>query len=67
MTLRFTPKAQAELDDILGYIEERSPQGAGHVQERIQTMTRSLLRHPKAGQATSKPPARRITTPPYTP
>jgi hypothetical protein len=59
------PKALAELDEILGYIIERSPQGARHVHERIQAMTALLLKYPQAGQLTSHPRLRRITTPPY--
>lgn len=65
MRLRYTPEALAELNEILDYLAERSPQGAKRVQERIQIMTRLLVRHPYAGQITSKPRARRITTPPY--
>jgi toxin ParE1/3/4 len=65
LKLRYTPKALAELDEILGYIIERSPQGARHVHERIQAMTALLLKYPQAGQLTSHPRLRRITTPPY--
>ncbi len=36
------------------------------MQERLQAITTMLLRHPHSGQATNKPPARRITTAPYT-
>jgi len=34
LNLRYTPKALAELADILAYIAERSPQGARNVQAR---------------------------------
>jgi toxin ParE1/3/4 len=65
LKLRYTPKALAELDEILSYITERSPQGARHVHERIQAMTSLLLQYPQAGQLTSHPRLPRITTPPY--
>jgi plasmid stabilization system protein ParE len=44
--LRYTPRAAAELDEVLAYIEERSPLGARHVQARIQAIIELLLRHP---------------------
>jgi toxin ParE1/3/4 len=63
--LRFTPQALTELAEILDYLAERSPQGTRRVQERIQTITTLLVRHPYAGQVTSKPRARRISVAPY--
>jgi toxin ParE1/3/4 len=63
--LRFTPRALAELDQILTYIEERSPQGARRVHSRIQAVTELLTRYPNSGRATSNPRLRRITTVPY--
>jgi plasmid stabilization system protein ParE len=51
--LRYTLRGAAELDKVLAYIEERSPQGARHVQTRIQTIINLLLQHPHAGQLTS--------------
>jgi plasmid stabilization system protein ParE len=50
LNLRYTPTALAELDDILGYIAERSPQGARSVQARIQAITILLQQHPLSGQ-----------------
>jgi toxin ParE1/3/4 len=47
--LRYTLRAAAELDKVLTYIEERSPQGARRVQIRIQVIINLLLRHPHAG------------------
>jgi len=46
--LRYTPRAAVELDTVLGYIETRSPQGAHHVQARIQALIDLLLQHPRA-------------------
>ncbi|CAK11651.1 MULTISPECIES: type II toxin-antitoxin system RelE/ParE family toxin [Rhizobium] len=65
LILRYTPKALAELDEILGYIAERSPQGARNVQARIQAITTLLVQHPYSGQLTSESGLRRIVTPPY--
>jgi toxin ParE1/3/4 len=65
LKLRYTPKALAELDDILTYIAERSPQGARNVQARIRAITTLLLQHPLSGQLTSESGLRRIVTPPY--
>ena len=65
MNLRYTPKALAELDDILTYIAERSPAGARNVQARIQALTTLLVQYPLSGQRTSESGLRRIVTPPY--
>ncbi len=65
MKLRYTHRAAAELEEILAYIEERSPTGARHVQARIKTITDLLLLHPKAGQITSNYRLRRMVTSPY--
>jgi plasmid stabilization system protein ParE len=62
---RYTPRALAELDEILTFIKERSPQGAQHVQARIQSITNLLIEHPKSGQAASNPNLRRIAAAPY--
>jgi plasmid stabilization system protein ParE len=65
LNLRYTPKALAELADILAYIAERSPQGARKVQARIQAITALLVQYPHSGQLTSESGLRRIVTPPY--
>ncbi|HEY4835431.1 MAG TPA: type II toxin-antitoxin system RelE/ParE family toxin [Bradyrhizobium sp.] len=65
MKLRYTPRGAAELDQVLGYIETRSPQGALHVKRRIQVIMDLLLRHPHAGQLTSKNRLRRMVVSPY--
>jgi toxin ParE1/3/4 len=41
--LRYTPRAAAELDEVLAYIEARSPQGARRVQMRIQLIIDLLV------------------------
>jgi toxin ParE1/3/4 len=65
LNLRYTPKALAELADILAYIAERSPQGARNVQARIEAITTLLRQYPLAGQLTSESGLRRIVTLPY--
>ena len=65
MNLRYTPKALAELADILAYVAERSPQGARKVQARMQAITALLAQYPHCGQLTSESGLRRIVTPPY--
>ena len=54
MRLRYTLRAAAELDKVLAYIAERSPQGGRRVQARIRVVINLLLRYPHAGQLTSK-------------
>jgi toxin ParE1/3/4 len=53
------------LDEVLAYIEARSPQGARRVQARIQLIINLLLRHPHAGRLTSKGRLRRTAASPY--
>jgi toxin ParE1/3/4 len=63
--LRYTSKAAAELDRILAYIDEQSPQGARRVQRRIQTITELLVQQPYSGRRTSNRRLRRISATPY--
>ena len=65
MKLRYTRRAADELEEVLAYIEERSPLGAHHVQARIQVIIELLLRHPRAGQLTSSRRVRRLVGSPY--
>lgn len=65
MKLRYTTPAARDLDRVLTYLAERSPQGARHVQARIQATTYLLLDHPHAGQRTSRGDTRRIVVSPY--
>lgn len=65
MKLRYTLRAAEELEDILAYIAERSPQGAVHVHRRIQAITELVARRPRAGRPTSEPRLSRLTTAPY--
>lgn len=65
MKLRYTLPALADLDSILTYIADASPQGAKRVQKRIQDVINLLLAHPQIGVRTDDPDIRRLTTTPY--
>lgn len=65
MRLRYTAPAARGLDEVLDQIVAESPQGARHVQERIQAVTELLLRFPKIGKLTKRPGMRRIVVTPY--
>jgi plasmid stabilization system protein ParE len=62
MRLRYTQPALADLDAILAYIAEHSPQGAAHVHARIQLVIDLLLSHPNIGVQTEDPTIRRAMT-----
>jgi toxin ParE1/3/4 len=63
--LRYALRAAAELNEVLAYIEHRSPLGARHVQARIQMIIDLLLQHPNTGQFTSNSRLRRMVVSPY--
>jgi toxin ParE1/3/4 len=63
--LRFTLPAAKQIARVLEYIDERNPQGADKVEDRIQQMMHLLLEHPYAGSPTSRPGMRRIVVSPY--
>lgn len=65
MRLRYTVAALADLDAALGYIAERSPQGARRVQRRIRDVIGLLKTAPFIGTRTDDPSMRRMTTTPY--
>jgi plasmid stabilization system protein ParE len=48
MRLRYTSPALVDLDAILDYIVKYSPQGAAHVQARIQAVIDLVVLHPYA-------------------
>ena len=50
MKVRYTPRARAELSDILDYLDERSPQGARNVKRAIHRAIALIGRHPQIGR-----------------
>ena len=65
MKIRYTAPAFADLNLILDYVAEHSPQGANRVQARIQSVIELLTSHPHIGVRTEDPTIRRLTTLPY--
>ena len=65
MKIRYTAPAFADLNLILDYVAEHSPQGANRVQARIQGVIELLTSHPHVGVRTEDPAIRRLTTLPY--
>jgi toxin ParE1/3/4 len=63
--IRYTEPALADLNSVLDYIAEHSPQGAKRVQLRIQSVIELLASHPHNGVRTEDPTIRRLTTLPY--
>lgn len=56
MKLVLSRLALAELDEILGYISERSPLGALHVEARMRRAFDHIARHPKAAESLEERP-----------
>ena len=65
MTVRYTRRALAQIDRALAYVEERSPQGAAQVRDRLIDLVALLEEHPHAGRATTRPNVRRLFAHPY--
>lgn len=65
MKLRYTHRALDELDEILTYIAQHSPQGARRVHLRIRAVIEMLLQHPRSGRRTTNPRLRRIAATPF--
>lgn len=65
MRVRYSGPAAVELTELLDYITERSPQGAGRVLRRIQEVERHISRFPRLGTKTHDPALRAMFTSPY--
>lgn len=65
MRLRYSRPAARDLERILSYISEHSPQGARRVQLRIRAVIDLLIEHPFAGHPTRREGTRRIVVTPY--
>jgi plasmid stabilization system protein ParE len=61
MKLVVSQLALAELDEILGYIRERSPLGARNVEARIRRAFEHIAHHPEAAEEVEqRPGVRRV-------
>jgi toxin ParE1/3/4 len=61
MKVVFSRPALADLDEILGYLSERSPLPAEHVEARIRRALDHIARHPQAAEeVTQRPGIRRL-------
>ncbi len=65
MKLRYTLRAAEELDQVVSYIDKRSPQGAHHIKARIKAIIDLIALHPHAGQLTNTRRLRRVVVHPY--
>jgi plasmid stabilization system protein ParE len=50
MTVRFTPRARADLDAILGYLDQKHPKGAANVARTIRKTFDLIAQFPHAGR-----------------
>jgi plasmid stabilization system protein ParE len=60
VNVRYTKRALAQIDEVLTYIEARSPQGARHIGDRIAALVALLQDHPYAGRQTTRAYVRRL-------
>jgi addiction module RelE/StbE family toxin len=60
MRIRYTPRAQADLDEIFRYLDERSPAGARAVKLRIVRSIERLAHHPYMAAETDEPGVREL-------
>jgi plasmid stabilization system protein ParE len=65
LKVRYTRRAVSELEAVLDYIDQRSPQGAQRVKARLKDVIALLAEHPHIGRLTSKRDIRRIVASPY--
>ena len=65
MKLRYSKRAIQQIDDALGYLAKRSPQGAAKVTARMTLILTLLQRHPNTGSKTTISGVRRVFLTPY--
>jgi plasmid stabilization system protein ParE len=54
MTVRYSPRARNDLNDIFRYLDQRSPTGARNVMRAIYASVQFLAEQPLASQETDK-------------
>ena len=64
LKLRFSRPVAQQLDRVLAYIAERSPQGAQHVQARLPEIMNLLVLYPSSGAETARHGERRLLASP---
>lgn len=65
MRLRYTRRAAKELDQLLSYIDDRSPRGAAEVKARIRAIIDLIALHPMAGRPMPRRSLRRVVVHPF--
>jgi toxin ParE1/3/4 len=65
MKLRYTIRSLSEIDRIIEYVEQSSPQGAVFIKLRLQSVINMILEYPNIGQQTTRPNIRRVIASPY--
>ena len=63
--VRYTRRAFRQMNMILDYIEDHSPQGARHVMQRLQAAVDLVAAHPESGPLIGKGELRRVVVTPY--
>ena len=61
MKVRYTRRAQGDLDTIFSYLDERSPAAARSVKTLIERRVMSLADFPQMGSDTEEPGIRELT------
>ena len=67
VNVRYTRRALAQIDQVLTYIEARSPRGAVGLRDRVKALITLLQEQPHVGRTTSRANVRRLPVNPYTP
>jgi toxin ParE1/3/4 len=65
VTLNFTPEARKDLQEILGYIAERSPPGALSVQCALRRTFKLIEQFPESGRQAGEQAVRVLKAGPY--